>query len=109
MENWYKVTLPARDCGVGGKMMQLEHAFMDIYSRNPTVVTREAVLDTEHTPDFEQHFFYFSPAAVKLAPQLILQYGAVTTPAPHRTERLHLIAGDAGILESLLPAELDSD
>lgn len=100
--DWYKVTMPAKEAGIGGKMMELENAFGEFLVRRGTEYPDAAMLG-DHSEDFEEHHFYFSPQAIVIAKPLIERYGGVPSPPPAYSERLHCCAGSSGIIDKLIP------
>jgi len=100
MESWYKVTLPSEECGINGKatFMQREFEHFFLTSR----ATKDAALFTNHDENFENHFFYFSPAAVGIAELLIKGFNGVPCAQPLLSDDMILLVGHSGAREALL-------
>jgi hypothetical protein len=101
MGTWYKVTLPASECGVSGKGKELQRSFEGLFIRGRA--TKDAALFTTHSDDSKTHYFYFSPGATAIARDLITLYGGVESPPP--AGDVHLLVGHSGAREALLPKE----
>jgi hypothetical protein len=93
METWYKVTLPFADCGIAGKGQRLQDAFMALLIANGGL-PKDAAMFSQRSEDFNEMFYYFSPAAIRIAKLLIEGHGAVPCSAPLRGT-VNLAAGDA--------------
>jgi hypothetical protein len=102
---WYKVTLKYSDSVIGGKAWNLQDTFGKIFLLRGS--PKDAALFTNHDEDFEDCFYYFSPAATRIAADLIQQYGGVPCEAPQR-EKAILLVGHAGARYALLPAPENS-
>ena len=102
---WYKVTIKLEDAGVGGKAYHLQDAFFKIFMASGS--PKDAAMFTNHDEGFDDYFddyfYYFSPAATRIAANLIQQYGGVPCQAPRR-EQTTLLVGHAGARYALLPA-----
>lgn len=99
MSSWYKVTVPYDDTlpNSKGKHLQDEFGALFIASAAPKTVA----LFGDRSDDFKQYFYYFSPAAARMAAVLINKYGGTTCSAPS-AERLVLLVGHAGLPQDLL-------
>jgi hypothetical protein len=94
---WFKVTLPAAECGTGGKALQNDFETLFTINGAPKDAALFGSKDVEHC------FFYFSPAAVKIAGGLIQHFGGLPSPPPFEDERTPLLlVGQADALELLL-------
>lgn len=62
----------------------------------------DAAMFTDHGDDVKTYFYYFSPAAVRIARSLVEQYGGVACLRPAK-DRTSLLVGNADALDALLP------
>jgi hypothetical protein len=93
---WFKVTLPATECGIGGRALQND--FETLFTINDT--PKDAALFG--SKDVEHCFFYFSPGAVAIARGLIQHFGGVPSPPPFEDKYTPLLlVGHADALEML--------
>jgi len=100
--SWHKVTLPFKDCGIAGKGKQLQDAFGVLLVANGGR-PKDAALFSQTSDDFEFVHYYFSPAAMQIAKELIERWGGERCPTPVRTLRFALEVGNAGALDMLPP------
>ena len=100
METWYKVTFPFKECGVAGKGQQLQDAFASLLIAHGGM-PRDGALFSQRSGDFEQMFYYFSPAAAQIARDLIQIHRGVLCPLPPET--VTLAVGDDRAREMLWP------
>jgi hypothetical protein len=101
--SWYKVTLPFKDSGVSGKGQQLRDIFGTTLIASGGL-PRDAALFSQTSDDFESVFFYFSPAAMQIAKELIEAFRGVPCAGPPFPGKLvALEVGDARALEILQP------
>src|SRR5579863_1490073 len=98
MSAWYRVTLPHKEGGVGGKGGRLQEAFA------PTLAAcggrpSSAGLFVERSEDFDELHYYFTPDAARIAAPLIRSYNAVACDRPRRPNpfenQVALLVGDA--------------
>jgi hypothetical protein len=102
MDDWYKVSLPAKESGIRGKAKTLQDAFEALFQAN--YAPKNAAMFTHHAEDFENYFYYFSPDAASIARNLIESYGGVKCPAPRLAPDVILLVGRSGSREILLQA-----
>lgn len=110
METWFKVTIPYKDCGVGGRGQQLQDAF------GATLIANggqpwTAALCSQRSDDFETVSYYFSPGSMKIARGLIEGLKAVPCERPPRpSHETHVIfcGGDVRALELLWPEQSET-
>ena len=100
MDNWYKITLPASEVGIGGKASDLQKAFEVVFLKHAAPL--DAALFSNYDENFENHFFYFSPDAFQIARPLIESLGGVACSAPMLSDDVHLLVGHSGAREALL-------
>jgi len=104
---WYKITIPYKDCGVGGKGQQLQDAFVELFiahSGQPFT----AALCSRDSDDFQNVFYYFSPDAMQIARALIESHMAVPCerpPRPSWENGVIFCAGDNRALDLLWPED----
>ena len=102
MEDWYKIRFPFSQLGLHGKAMKLQTAYKRIFiaSGGPP----DAFVLASHEPALADHWYYFSPGAMRIAGHLIRTYGATTCPQPE-LHRLKLLVGDLNALDQLCSEE----
>lgn len=100
MQDWYKVELPLKECGLGGKADQLQKAFEVMFLTRYSPM--DAALFELHDDKLESNTFYFSPAAFALVSVLIERFGGQVCDPPSLSDRLVLLVGHPGAREALL-------
>jgi hypothetical protein len=75
---WYKVTLPAAECGTQAQILQNDFETLFTINGSPN----GAALFTNHDEKDENQLFYFSPAAVPIARGLIQHFAGQPCPPP---------------------------
>jgi len=103
VDDWYKVSLPAKESGIWGKAKSLQDAFESLFMAN--FAPKNAAMFTHHAEDFENYFYYFSPDAARIARNLIESYGGVKCPAPRLAPDVILLVGRSGSRETLLASD----
>jgi hypothetical protein len=99
MSSWYKVTVKYEDTIPQRAGKSLQDAFLAILVSNGT--PKDAALFGDRSDDFERYFYYFSPAAYRIASQLIDSHEGVPCPKPSG-KRLAFLVGDEVEREGLL-------
>jgi hypothetical protein len=100
MATWYKVTLPSAECGINGKAMHMQKEFEHFFITNNA--GKDVALFTNHDGRFENHFFYFTPAAFDLVSLLVKAFNGAPCPQPILGDDMILLVGHAGARERLL-------
>jgi hypothetical protein len=100
MPGWYKVTLPAKEAGIGGKAVLLQQMFEKLFIAHQA--PREAALFTDHDDTFENHFYYFTPVGADIAKIVVNAFDGTVCPAPRRHDRMTLLVGHADARKDLL-------
>ena len=102
METWYTARYPLSQTGVLGEAakMQTEYTQIFVLSGSP----KDALVLADLEPHDNYHHYYFSPGAMRIARQLILDHGGVPCSRPER-KTIKLVVGDANSLDRLLPTE----
>jgi hypothetical protein len=103
METWYKVTLPSKECGINGKATFMQREFEHFFLTSCDA-TKDVALFTNHDENFANHFFYFSPAAVRIAELLIKGFNGVPCAQPLLADDMILLVGHSGARKALLRA-----
>ena len=103
MAQWYRVRVPAAECGTGGRALQND--FERLFTKNGA--PKNAALFG--SKEVEHHSYYFSPGAVAIAGGLIQHFGGVPSPPPNEDECTPLLlVGHAGSLK-MLSKDAESD
>ncbi len=97
--DWYKVTLPFKEGGIGGLGKQLQDAFEVLFVRNGGL--RDAAMFTNHDETFDNVIYYFSPSAGTFALPLIETFKGERCSQPSRGE-VNLLVGHSDALKRLL-------
>jgi hypothetical protein len=77
---WYKVTLPFKESGAGGKVMLLQDAFDAAFMANQ--LPENAAMFGRRDEDPNNYSCYFSPGAVQIAEVLIATCAGVMCEPP---------------------------
>ncbi len=77
---WYRVTLPVKESGVGGKVTLLQDAFDAAFMANN--LPENAAMFGRRDEDPKNYSCYFSPGAVQIAKVLIATYMGVMCQPP---------------------------
>jgi hypothetical protein len=99
MGTWYKVMFPASETGVGGKAVSMQDVFEKLFITN--AAPADAAVFTNHDESFDNHYYYFSPGAARIAYGLIQAYSGNECSAPLRGE-VNLVVGHSQAPELLL-------
>jgi hypothetical protein len=93
MAQWYKVTFKSDDVGIGGKPLAMQNVFYTFFisSGSPE---RAAIL-ANHSDDLNEHVYYFTPDAARIAKPVIDLYGGSPSEAP--TKPVRLAVGHCGL------------
>jgi hypothetical protein len=103
MGTWYKVTFPSEECVPNGKAMFMQNEFEHLFIANNAA--KDVAIFSNHDDLFENHFYYFTPAAFELAQILIKAFNGVPCPQPQFADDMRLVVGHSGARERLLRTE----
>jgi hypothetical protein len=107
MATWYKVVMSRNDAISKGKAMEMQQAFEKPFVQaGPS--RKGASLFTKHSLDFEWHYFYFSPQAVSIAPEVVAAFGGVPCEPLTYSEDIRLCVGESGARDKLPRAQESS-
>lgn len=99
MSSWYRIVLSDEDV-IARKHMELQQAFETVFLANrwPSDAAMFSGVDTL------THDFYFSPAAARIAKDLLKFYGASTCPGPSPAD-IVLLIGTPSWRDAIFPPE----